>query len=46
VVTKGLEEGDQVITDGIQRVRPGIVVDPGPPPDAAPEPAASPDSGN
>lgn len=44
VVTNGLEEGDQVITEGIQRVRPGIVVDPGPPPDAAPEPAASPDS--
>ncbi len=46
VVANGLEEGDQVITDGIQRVRPGMVVDPGPPPDAAPEPVASPDSGS
>lgn len=46
VVANGLEEGDLVITDGIQRVRPGMVVDPGPPPDAAPEPVASPDSGS
>ncbi len=30
VVTKGLEAGDRVITEGIQRVRPGMVVDPGP----------------
>lgn len=30
VVTQGLAEGDRVITEGIQRVRPGMVVDPGP----------------
>jgi membrane fusion protein, multidrug efflux system len=30
VVTDGLGEGDQVITEGIQRVRPGMVVDPAP----------------
>jgi membrane fusion protein (multidrug efflux system) len=30
VVTNGLEAGDRVITEGIQRVRPGILVDPAP----------------
>jgi membrane fusion protein, multidrug efflux system len=30
VVTSGLEAGERVITDGIQRVRPGMVVDPAP----------------
>ena len=29
VVTAGLAEGEQVIADGIQRVRPGLVVNPG-----------------
>ncbi len=30
VVTGGLEAGERVITEGVQRVRPGMVVDPGP----------------
>jgi membrane fusion protein (multidrug efflux system) len=39
VVTGGLEEGDQVVVEGIQRVRPGLVVAPGPasPPAGAPQ---------
>jgi len=44
VVTNGLNEGDQVISEGIQRVRPGAVVNPAPaaagptaPPSAAPK---------
>ena len=45
VVTRGLEAGDRVITDGIQRVRPGMVVEPGPPPDADTGSETSPDSG-
>ena len=28
VVTKGLEEGEEVITEGLQKVRPGVVVNP------------------
>ncbi len=32
VVLTGLKEGEQVISDGIQRVRPGIVVSPAPAP--------------
>ncbi len=32
VVLTGLKEGEQVISDGIQRVRPGIVVNPAPAP--------------
>jgi membrane fusion protein, multidrug efflux system len=28
VVTKGLKEGDEVIIEGLQKVRPGVVVDP------------------
>jgi len=28
VVTKGLDEGDEVIVEGLQKVRPGVVVDP------------------
>ena len=37
VVLTGLKEGEQVVSDGIQRVRPGIVVNPAP---AAAEPRA------
>lgn len=29
VVTKGLSAGDKVVTEGIQRVRPGMIVNPG-----------------
>jgi membrane fusion protein (multidrug efflux system) len=36
-ITAGLKEGDMVVVDGIQRVRPGITVNPGP---ASPPPAA------
>ncbi len=39
VVTAGLSEGEQVIADGIQRVRPGLVVNPAP---AAAPPGGSP----
>jgi membrane fusion protein (multidrug efflux system) len=39
VVMAGLQEGDQVIADGIQRVRPGVVVNPAP---AAPTVTAPP----
>jgi membrane fusion protein, multidrug efflux system len=40
-VTSGLKEGEMVVLDGIQRVRPGIQVVPGPatPPPAAPKAA-------
>jgi membrane fusion protein, multidrug efflux system len=38
VVQSGLSEGDMVVVDGLQRVRPGIQVAPGP---AAPTPTAS-----
>ena len=31
VVMAGLKEGETVVVDGVQRVRPGIVVNPGPP---------------
>lgn len=37
VVASGLKEGDVVVTDGIQRVRPGIQVSPGP---ASPPPGS------
>jgi len=37
IVTNGLTEGDSVIVEGIQRVRPGLVV--------APAPAEAPPSG-
>ena len=40
VVQTGLKQGDVVITDGLQRIRPGQVVDPQPV--AASEPAAQP----
>jgi membrane fusion protein (multidrug efflux system) len=42
VVAGGLKDGELVVTDGIQRVRPGIEVSPGPasPPPAAPGSAA------
>jgi membrane fusion protein (multidrug efflux system) len=39
MVTDGLKAGEQVVADGIQRVRPGIVVNPAP---AAGEPGAAP----
>ena len=41
IVTEGLQEGESVIAEGIQRVRPGVVVNPAPagaPPGAAPPP--------
>ncbi|HEY0183834.1 MAG TPA: efflux RND transporter periplasmic adaptor subunit [Rhodopila sp.] len=38
VVAGGLKEGEMVVADGIQRVRPGLVVSPGP---ASPPPPAS-----
>ena len=38
VVTSGLNEGELVISEGVQRVRPGEVVSPGP---ASPPPAAA-----
>jgi membrane fusion protein, multidrug efflux system len=39
VVTNGLKEGELVVIEGLQRVRPGEVVSPGP---ASPPPAVSP----
>ncbi|MGC2199822.1 MAG: efflux RND transporter periplasmic adaptor subunit [Stellaceae bacterium] len=39
VITSGLTEGELVISEGLQRVRPGEVVSPGP---ASPPPATSP----
>jgi membrane fusion protein (multidrug efflux system) len=36
VVTNGLEAGERVITEGLQKVRPGMVVSPGEAPAAAP----------
>ena len=46
VVASGLSEGDSVVVDGIQRVRPGVVVAPAPsgaPPGTPPgTPAAEP----
>jgi len=42
VVAGGLKEGELVVADGIQRVRPGIEVNPGP---ASPPPAEPPSSG-
>jgi membrane fusion protein (multidrug efflux system) len=45
VVLTGLREGEPVITEGLQRVRPGVVVNPGPPAAAAtakpPEPPSA-----
>jgi membrane fusion protein (multidrug efflux system) len=38
-VTAGLKEGERVITEGLQRARPGALVNPGP---AAPTPSISP----
>ncbi len=40
VIAGGLKEGEMVVTEGIQRVRPGIEVNPGP---ASPTPSASAD---
>jgi membrane fusion protein (multidrug efflux system) len=42
VIAGGLKEGEMVVADGIQRVRPGIEVNPGP---ASPPPSASADQG-
>jgi membrane fusion protein (multidrug efflux system) len=39
VVTNGLQEGELVVSEGLQRVRPGAAVSPGP---ASPPPAVSP----
>jgi len=38
VIANGLSEGETVVVDGVQRVRPGVVVNPAPvaPPPAAP----------
>ena len=46
VIAAGLKEGELVVVDGIQRVRPGIEVNPGPasPPPAPPVSAAAPAS--
>ena len=44
VVAGGLKEGEMVVTEGIQRVRPGIEVSPGPaspPPPIAPGPQST-----
>jgi membrane fusion protein (multidrug efflux system) len=43
VVAGGLKDGEMVVTDGIQRVRPGIEVSPGPasPPPTAPSPSGT-----
>jgi membrane fusion protein, multidrug efflux system len=38
VVTNGLKEGELVVSEGVQRVRPGEVVSPGP---ASPQPSAA-----
>jgi membrane fusion protein, multidrug efflux system len=42
VVAGGLKDGEMVVTDGIQRVRPGIEVSPGP---ASPPPPGPPSAG-
>jgi membrane fusion protein (multidrug efflux system) len=42
VVTNGLQEGEVVISEGLQRVRPGQAVSPGP---ASPPPAIAPEPG-
>ena len=42
VITTGLKEGELVISEGLQRVRPGEAVSPGP---ATPRPAVSPSAG-
>jgi membrane fusion protein (multidrug efflux system) len=45
VVSNGLQEGELVISEGLQRVRPGEVVSPGPaspPPEVAPRGASTP----
>jgi membrane fusion protein (multidrug efflux system) len=46
VIAAGLKEGEMVVVDGIQRVRPGIEVNPGPasPPPAPPASSAAPAS--
>ncbi len=39
VISAGLKEGETVIVDGVQRARPGLVVNPGP---ASPQPSLAP----
>ncbi len=46
VILSGLHEGEQVIVDGLQRVRPGAPVNPGPPPGAAAKPPGAPSAKN
>ncbi|MBN9510678.1 MAG: efflux RND transporter periplasmic adaptor subunit [Alphaproteobacteria bacterium] len=46
VILSGLHEGEQVIVDGLQRVRPGAAVNPGPPPSAAAKPPGAPSAKN
>jgi membrane fusion protein, multidrug efflux system len=49
VVTNGLQEGELVISEGLQRVRPGAVVSPGPetpPPPIAPQTAQDGETGS
>ncbi|MES2738238.1 MAG: efflux RND transporter periplasmic adaptor subunit [Verrucomicrobiota bacterium] len=41
IVTSGLNEGDKVIIEGVQKARPGMVVNPTEPEVVSPEPAAS-----
>ena len=41
IVTSGLNEGDKVIIEGVQKARPGMVVNPTEPEAVSPEPAAS-----
>ena len=45
VVAGGLQDGEMVVTEGIQRVRPGIVVNPGPISAAPSAPGPSTDAG-
>ncbi|MBV9749304.1 MAG: efflux RND transporter periplasmic adaptor subunit [Acetobacteraceae bacterium] len=43
VISAGLKEGETVIVDGVQRARPGLVVNPGP---ASPQPSLAPQGPN
>jgi membrane fusion protein (multidrug efflux system) len=47
VIMAGLTEGENVVVEGLQRVRPGIVVNPGPPATnvSASAPASTPAAG-
>jgi membrane fusion protein (multidrug efflux system) len=46
VIAGGLKEGEMVVADGIQRVRPGIQVSPGPASPPPPSAPGSPQSGS